>query len=457
MGLTAEMGRFIASVRYETLPPEAVKTVRLGFTDCIAVMLTGWQLAVTRTTARGLGIVHDGDDTPISDLQAPAPERALIYGVAAHAIDYDDTGLAGHPSAILVPTILSEAAETGANGRAMIAAYVAGYELWAEMTRRDPDQHHRKGWHPTAMFGTIAAAGAVSSLRGHDAAMATRTIGIAASLAGGIVGNFGSMTKPYQVGRAAQSGLLAARLAEAGLTSTDTAIEDDLGFLRAISPNGRVDTKSPSTLGKDWGILRSGINIKLYPVCYAVHRALDAVIDMRAKTPINPENVEGIDLEIGETQAEILRIHRPTNGLDAKISGEFAMAAAIVAGACGHAELTDEFVNRPDVQDLIGKVRVRTIAEKDDHEPAHSPFDRVSLVLRDGSVLTTEAVTRPRGHFQRGVETEKMWQKFEDCTKPTLGERGALALFDTCQNLERLTSVADFGLFPSDKRAVNAA
>ncbi len=177
--------------------------------------------------------------------------------------------------------------------------------------------------------------------------MATRTIGIAASLAGGIVGNFGSMTKPYQVGRAAQSGLLAARLAEAGLTSTDTAIEDDLGFLRAISPKGQVDTTSPPALGKDWGILRTGINIKLYPVCYAVHRALDAVIDMRRSKPVKPEDVEAIDLEIGETQAEILRIHRPTNGLDAKISGEFAMASAIVAGACGHAELTDAFVQPP--------------------------------------------------------------------------------------------------------------
>jgi 2-methylcitrate dehydratase PrpD len=457
MGLTADMGRFLARLRFETLPADAIKTVRMGFTDCIAVMVAGWQEPVTRITAHGLGVMHDGANTPISALQAPAPERALIYGVASHAIDYDDTGLAGHPSAILVPTILSEAAETGASGRAMIAAYVGGYELWAEMTRRDPDQHHRKGWHPTAMFGTIAAAGAASVLRGHDAAMATRTIGVAASLAGGIVGNFGSMTKPYQVGRAAQSGLLAARLAEAGLTSTDTAIEDDLGFLRAVSPKGAVDTKSPSAFGEDWAILKNGVNIKLYPVCYAIHRALDAVIDMRARTPIKADEVEAIDLEIGETQAEILRVHRPTNGLDAKISGEFAMASAIVAGACGQSELTDLFVNRRDVQDLIGKVRIRTTPEKDDHEPAHSPFDRVTLTMRGGGTLTTEAVTRPRGHFQRGVETEKLWGKFEDCTKPTLGERGARALFDTIQGLERISSVADFNLFPSDKRAVNAA
>jgi 2-methylcitrate dehydratase PrpD len=280
------------------------------------------------------------------------------------------------------------------------------------------------------MLGTIAAAAAVASLRGHDAAMATRTLGVAASLAGGIVGNFGSMTKPYQVGRAAQSGLLAAKLAEAGLTSTDTAIEDDLGFLRAISPKGNVDTATPAKFGQDWGILRAGINIKLYPVCYAAHRAIDAVIDMRKANPVKAEDVEAIDLEIGETQAEILRVHRPTNGLDAKISGEFAMASAIVAGACGNAELTDSFVNRPDVQDLIRKVRIVTTSERDDHEPAHSPFDRVTL---------------------------QMWKKFEDCVKPTLGERGTRALFDTIQALDRMTSTDGFGIFPASKRAASAA
>jgi 2-methylcitrate dehydratase PrpD len=456
MGLTTDMGRFLASLRFENLPPEASKTVRLGFTDCIACLVTGWNQTVTRTAARGLDIAHDGAG-PISALRAPAPERALLYGIASHAIDYDDTGMAGHPSAILVPTILAEAAESGADGRKMITAYVGGYEIWSEMTRREPDQLHRKGWHPTAMLGTVAAAAAVSVLRGHDAAMAKRTLGVAASLAGGIVGNFGSMTKPYQVGRSAQSGLLAARLAEAGLTSTDTAIEDDLGFLRALSPKGAVDISSPSALGKEWGILRTGINIKLYPVCYAIHRALDAVIDMRAAKPVKPDEVEAIDVEIGQTQAEILRVHRPTNGLDAKISGEFAMASAIVAGACGNAELTDAFVNRADVQDLIGKVRIHTTTERDQLEPAHSPFDRVSLVLKDGRKLTTEAVTRPRGHFERGVDADKMWVKFEDCTKPALGERGARNLFDTVQRLEQIGSVDDFGLFPAATRAVNAA
>jgi 2-methylcitrate dehydratase PrpD len=133
------------------------------------------------------------------------------------------------------------------------------------------------------------------------------------------------------------------------------------------------------------------------------------------------------------------------------------MASAVVAGACGNAELNDAFVNRADVQDLIRKVRIVTTPERDAHEPAHSPFDRVSLHLRGGKVLTSEPVTRPRGHFQRGVETEKMWEKFEDCVKPTLGERGARSLFEAIQALERMDSVAGFGLFPAAQRTVSAA
>src|SRR5262249_34000746 len=140
-----------------------------------------------------------------------APELALVYGTAAHALDFDDTALSGHPSAILVPTILAEAQEVGADGEAMIVAYVVGYEVWAELIGRDKDQHHGKGWHPTAVFGAIAAAAASASLRKLNESQSANAIGIAASLASGVVANFGSMTKPFQVGHAAQSGITASR------------------------------------------------------------------------------------------------------------------------------------------------------------------------------------------------------------------------------------------------------
>ena len=137
----------------------------------------------------------------------PAPDLALIYGTAAHALDYDDTGLNGHPSAVLVPAILAEAQEVGADGKAMIAAYVAGYEIWAEFVAREPDSLHQKGLaslrdvrhaspppaHPRC------CAGSTPSTRRAPSALRRRS-------PRGVVANFGSMTKPFHLGRTAQSG-----------------------------------------------------------------------------------------------------------------------------------------------------------------------------------------------------------------------------------------------------------
>src|SRR5262245_50313187 len=253
VGLTNDIGRFAADMRFERVPEQAIPIVCTGFTDCVGVMIAGLRQPVTAVVARAFGLPLD--IAAMARFAGPAmaaSDRALLYGTAAHALDYDDTALSGHPSAVLVPAILAEAEEVGADGPAMIAAYVAGYELWAELIARDQDQHHRKGWHPSAVFGTVAAAGASAVLRALDPEQSSRAVGIAASLAGGVVANFGSMTKPYHVGRAAQSGLTATRLAQAGMTASEDAIEHDLGFLRAFSPRGAVDLKGAARLGVDW-------------------------------------------------------------------------------------------------------------------------------------------------------------------------------------------------------------
>ncbi|MES1155427.1 MAG: MmgE/PrpD family protein, partial [Pseudorhodoplanes sp.] len=225
------------------------------------------------------------------DVSATAPDLALLFGTAAHALDYDDTGLSGHPSAVLVPAVLAETIETGASGRAMALAYLAGYEVWADLISRDVDSLHVKGWHPSAVIGTIAAAAVSASLRRLDAEKAATAVGIAASMSGGVVSNFGSMTKPFHLGRAAQSGLLAARLAQAGMTASPDAIEHPVGILRALSPMLNVDTTRPTHLGHEWRILREGLNVKLYPACYAVHRSLDAMIGLMAKKSFKPEDI----------------------------------------------------------------------------------------------------------------------------------------------------------------------
>ncbi|MGH8699539.1 MAG: MmgE/PrpD family protein, partial [Burkholderiales bacterium] len=330
-----------------------------------------------------------------------AQDAALANGTAGHALDYDDVALEGHPSVVLVPAILAEGERLGASGRDLITAYVAGYETWGELLDRDEDQHHGKGWHPTAVFGTVAAAAAAARLARLDPARTANALGIAASMAGGLVANFGSMTKPFQAGRAAQSGILAARLAGRGMTASPDALEHPSGFLRAFSPAGRVRVDGELAAGRDWHIVRQGLNVKRYPVCYALHRAIDGMLAIRSRVP--SERVAEVEVTLGRTQMVPLREHRPRTGLEAKFSAEFAMASALVAGRVGMGELTNEFVNQAAVQALFPKVRVTPVDETDPEDPLFAPADRVRVKLADGSTVEGESVRYALGHARNPI------------------------------------------------------
>lgn len=201
MPLTQELGRFVAELSFDRLPAEAVEVARTGFTDCIATMIAGAQDPAPQLLRRALAPTGGEASLYFSGERAPAPEAAWINGTAGHALDYDDVAsLRGHPSTVMVPAILAEGETLGASGRDMLAAYVAGYETWAELARRDPGHHHRKGWHPTGIFGPIGAAAACAVLRRLDATRATHALALAASHSGGVMANFGTMTKPFHAG-----------------------------------------------------------------------------------------------------------------------------------------------------------------------------------------------------------------------------------------------------------------
>lgn len=447
MGLTEEIGRFAADARFGRLPAAAIPIVRAGFADCIAVLLAGNAEPPVGLLAgvHGFGNpleawLPTGRDTPA------AADAALVGGAAAHVLDYDDTGLSGHPSAVLVPAILAEALATGASGEAMIAAYAVGYEIWAELARREPDPLYLRGWHPSTICGTIAAAGASASLRGLAADAARNAIGIAASLAGGVVANFGTMTKSFQLGRAAQSGLMATRYAEAGMTSGSDALEHRLGLLAAVSPEKRVDLADGPPLGEDWQIVAQGLNIKLYPLCYGTHRILDAMVDLCRDHPVPADRIARVDVALSEVSFQALRYTRPRNALEAKFSAQFAIAAVALAGRCGAAELEAAFLLRPDVQAFFGKVHATPIHERDPDQPLLAPWDQVILRLDDGRSLESRKVRYPRGHFRHGLDMEGLRTKFLDCVAPVHGSDAAGALLERIGRLETLAGAGELGL-----------
>jgi 2-methylcitrate dehydratase PrpD len=449
-GLTRQIGRFAAEFDLSTVPDASLQGARIGIADCVGTMLAGSKEPAPNIIQRTCIDVDSARGAPVVPSRrwlAPA-DAALVNGVSAHVLDYDDVALAGHPSTVLVPAILAQGWASGSSGQDLLAAYIAGYEAWALLDDLEPGHFHDLGFHPTAVLGTIATAVACAYLQRLSVDQATHAVALSASLAAGLVGNFGSMTKSLHAGRAAQSGVLAATWAKAGYTASVDAIEHRTGFMRTHSPSREPDlTERDQRLGKEWRMPGYGINVKRYPICYATHRAIDAALALRAAQNVAADAVAEVRVHTGETQRLMLRNRAPQTGLEAKFSMEFPMASALIAGRVGLRELTDEFVTRADVQELMTRVKVTTTPElaKDWDQP-FAPVDDVTFVLKDGRELKADPVTRPKGSWQRRLTQDELREKFVDCAQDTLGD-GAGTLFDQLSNLKALGSVRELDLF----------
>jgi 2-methylcitrate dehydratase PrpD len=443
--LTAELGQFVSALTLSDVPAEAQTVVKTGFTDCFGVMIAGAREPVVPLVDRELA---GADGCALASL-IPSLERrnvedaALVNGVAAHVLDYDDVTLDGHPSAVLVPAILAQGEALGSSGSEMLTAYAAGYEVWAELLVREPVPLHQKGWHPTAFRGTVAAAAASAKLRRlgpHDTSTA---LAIAGSTAGGLVANFGTLTKCFQVGRAAQSGVIAARLAQAGMTASPDALEHQSGFLSAFSPGGRPDlSRSLHRDKSDWHLVRQGLNLKRYPICYATHRAIDAAVDLATRHDVKPADVDRVRVSTGAMQMLMLRNERPQTALEAKFSMQFAMASSLVARRVGLSQLSDDFVRSPPVQSLMPRVSTTTTTETIDGS-AFAPSEKVEITTVGGTILASEPIVFAKGSKQRPLSREELRTKFVDCLGDEFSAGAKTNAFERLMNLERLNAAAD--------------
>ena len=302
--LTSDIAEFVTSVEVAALPERCSYGARIGMVDCVGVMIAGAGEPVVRLVAATIAASTQNEGAPEIPFgrHLAAADAALVNGVAAHALDYDDVGMDGHPSAVLTPAILAEGWALDVSGSEAIAAYVAGYEVWALLQELEPGHLHERGFHPTAIWGALATAAACARLNRLTAEETRNAIAIAASLAAGVVANFGTMTKPLHVGRTAQAGVLAARLAKSGFTGSPDALEHAAGFMHAHSPSGTPEVNRGNwQLGREWRLPKYGINIKRYPMCYATHRSIDAMLDLVHDRDLAPDAVGEVHVRIGST------------------------------------------------------------------------------------------------------------------------------------------------------------
>lgn len=446
--LMQTLSRFVSTIEGRDVPAPGLDAARTGMLDCVGVMIAGADEEAVRIVAATVRSVSDqpaAPEFPSGRMLDPA-DAALVNGVAAHVLDFDDVGIDGHPSAVLTPAILATACTVQATGKDMLTAYVAGYETWALLSRLEPAAFYERGFHPTGLLGTVAAAAACARLTQLSETQVANAIGIAASMASGLVSNFGTMTKSFHAGRAAQAGVLAARLASSGFTASRDALDHTAGFLRAHSPSGTPNIEAKDVaLGRVWQLPLQGLNIKRYPTCYANHRCIDGVIALVQQHDVKADAVARIDAEVGAMQKLILRNSEPKTALEAKFSMEFGLAAAVIAQRVGPAELSAAFVTRPDVIALMRKVHT-SVNEAIMPDLPFAPEDTVSITLNSGTVLRHAPIQHAKGSWALPMTSAELADKFRGCVAPVLGASHTEALLARLETFDEARSVFELPL-----------
>jgi 2-methylcitrate dehydratase PrpD len=356
--LTKTLCGYLATARFGDLSAAAKREARRGVLDWIGCALAG---SSHRTITTLLGVLQETSGKPAATvlgrkLKLGLLDAPLANGQMGHVLDYDDTHMGGvvlHTSSPVLAALLALAERAPVTGEQFILAYAVGFEAGVRSGRTAPG-HHKGGWHLTGTLGSIAAGVAGGKLLGLDAQKLTYAMGIAATQAGGMQQNRGTMCKSLHAGKAAANGVLAALLAERGFDSTQEIIEGKKGFSRIYS-----DTAEPEALtaglGKGWLIESNGH--KPYACGVVLHPLIDAVIAIRNRDRIDPAAVSEIELRVNPLVLSITGVVEPSTGLQSKFSTLHSAAVALIDGAAGTAQYSDARAVDPAVAALRRKIK----------------------------------------------------------------------------------------------------
>jgi 2-methylcitrate dehydratase PrpD len=450
------LAEWAGGLRAEDVPATVIDNAALRVLDTIGCALAGAKeehvpavlRLVSRWGSRGPSTIWG------SALTATPPQAALANGALAHGLDFDDTHADSvcHGSAVLVPTVLALAESEHLTGREVLTALVAGSEGMIRLGMAAPGRFHDRGWHATAVCGAFGAALAAGKCLGLDADRLTAALGIAASMASGVMEFLedGSWVKRIHPGWAAQSGIQAAALAQDGFTGPATALEGRLGFYRAALGEAPDVAKQLKNLGDEWETLRS--SFKLYPCCHLNHAYLDAVARLKRDKGLRAEQVAEVECLVPAGEVPIVcepaeAKRRPRTPYDAKFSLAFCIATAISGDRVGIGAFTNESIHDPRLLALADRVRFSVDATS--RYPETFP-GWVKVRLRDGGMMEAREESQ-RGGPDRPIAADEVIVKFRDNAARALPadrvadlERGVLAL-ESAGDLSSLLALCRVG------------
>ncbi|WP_163910453.1 MmgE/PrpD family protein [Pseudomonas frederiksbergensis] len=435
------LAQFCVDTHFEDLPTALVAQAKRHILDTFGATLAG----AGSDVAKQARLVFEGETGSTlvwgTDWRVGAAQAAMLNGIAAHALELDDTGGCDHSGAVVLPAVMAAVSMSGktVSGREFITAVVIGYEIGRRVLEAcgSYSAHNGAGWHSTATCGVFGAAAASARILGLDAAQTLSALGIAGSFSGGLWAfiHDGSQSKKLHSGRAAEGGLLAARFAQRGITGP-TKLFDDVwgGFLKTLAGDTAVPEALDAELGRVWKLTRC--SIKPYAACRGTHSAIDALGLLLAQLQVDPDQVEDIHVSLCGFLKDMCGGQEVASLAAAQMSLSYALAARLVLGHCRLQAYDDAQRSDPRIAHWMSRIRLEVDPRlSEDGEPI------VSVRTVDGRQASL-CVEVPLGAPGNPLSDAALEEKFFSLAGRVLARGKAEELLEQLWQVEELESVA---------------
>ncbi len=438
-GFTADLAFRASGLDFDALSDSVVERTRQVVLDWLGGTVAGAQepvVQIVRSVARLEGGAPRATLVGTEDRLGPQA-AALANGTAAHALDFDDSnlGMVGHPSAPVVSAVAAVVESHGVDTRDALAGVVAGHEVAARTGLALGVAHYLAGWHATGTAGALGAAAGAARALGLDEEATSRALGLAATQASGLRVAFGTMGKPFQAGRAAAAGVLAAQLAAEGVSAATDAIEGAQG----LSTTQTLDF-DPSRPARelDGRLAIEKAQFKFYACCGGAHGTINALEKLVADDILSPYDVAKVDVRVSAQMRAVCGVIEPADALESKFSLPHAAALVLAGRRCDTSGFTHAAVADAALAALRARVRVGETGDLTGHATT------VTVQLRNGASRTERSDPRlPAPDAALGRQWDRLAAKFHDLVGPVLGEARAAQLAGVVGALGRGASVAE--------------
>jgi 2-methylcitrate dehydratase PrpD len=430
-GVTAALASRLAQLTWEDITPDAARVAKQCLLDWLGVSLAARDEPLVR-------ILHEefdgGGAVSIigSARRARLAEAVLISGAQGHALDFDDVITAmGHPTVPVAPVVFSLGETLGASGREALLAFIAGVEIECRVGQLLGPSHYARGWHGTATYGAFGAMAAAAKLLRLPEGQTRHAFGLAGTQAAGLKSVFGTMSKPLHAGKAAQSGLLAARLAARGFTSDVDILDSVQGFAQVQSTSVNP---AAALAPHPQGFHVVDALFKYHAACYLTHDAIEAAGALRQAHGLIPEAIRAVRIHVHPTHMGVCNIEAPRTGLECKFSLRMTAALALAGEDTFQESLfSDATAAR---EDLIALRRRVSVAPD-----MRGRGSRVEIDLADGgTVERTVDVARPMRDLD--AQQARIEHKFRSLAAPVAGEATAGEIIQAVRGLETACDLA---------------